>query len=117
MEAKRAGFMRRVITSEAGGELYAKRQCMVEPVFAQIKANRRIERQTKRPGGRTLGMAPDCGHSQPSEAPPTLPGGRNSLIGVERPCRFQLASILTAPSRRSARLRDTLAWTRQRSGP
>jgi hypothetical protein len=33
-----------VIASEAGGELYSKRQCTVEPVFAQIKANRRIER-------------------------------------------------------------------------
>ena len=27
--------------------------------------------QTKRPGGRPLGMAPDRGHPQPSEAPPT----------------------------------------------
>jgi transposase len=44
----RYDFMRRVITSEAGGELYAKRQCMVEPVFAQIKANRRIERFKRR---------------------------------------------------------------------
>jgi transposase len=41
-------FMRRVIASEAGGELYSKRQCMVEPVFAQIKANRRIERFKRR---------------------------------------------------------------------
>jgi hypothetical protein len=41
-------FMRRVIASEAGGELYSKRQCMVEPVFAQIKTNRRIERFKRR---------------------------------------------------------------------
>lgn len=41
-------FMRRVIATEAGGELYGKRQCMVEPVFAQIKANRRIERFKRR---------------------------------------------------------------------
>ena len=41
-------FMRRVIATEAGGELYSKRQCMVEPVFAQIKANRRIERFKRR---------------------------------------------------------------------
>jgi transposase len=27
-------FMRRVIATEVGGELYSKRQCMVEPVFA-----------------------------------------------------------------------------------
>jgi hypothetical protein len=31
--------------------------------------------QTKGPGGRSLGMAPDCSHSQPLEAPPT-PAGR-----------------------------------------
>jgi len=41
-------FMRRVIATEAGGELYSKRQCMVEPVFAQIKANRRIDRFKRR---------------------------------------------------------------------
>jgi len=41
-------FMRRVIATEAGGELYSKRQCMVEPVFAQIKSNRRIGRFKRR---------------------------------------------------------------------
>src|SRR5215203_1730628 len=41
-------FMRRVIATEAGGELYSKRQCMVEPVFAQIKSNRRIDRFKRR---------------------------------------------------------------------
>jgi hypothetical protein len=41
-------FMRRVIATEAGGELHSKRQCMVEPVFAQIKANRRIGRFKRR---------------------------------------------------------------------
>jgi IS5 family transposase len=41
-------FMRRVIATDAGGELYSKRQWMVEPVFAQIKANRRIERFKRR---------------------------------------------------------------------
>lgn len=41
-------FMRRVIATDAGGELYSKRQCMVEPVFAQIKANRRIDRLKRR---------------------------------------------------------------------
>src|SRR5215218_8904612 len=33
--------------------------------------------QTQGPGRRPLGMAPDCRHPQPSEAPPTHPGGRN----------------------------------------
>jgi transposase len=41
-------FMRRVIASERGGALYSQRQWMVEPVFAQIKANRRIDRFKRR---------------------------------------------------------------------
>jgi transposase len=41
-------FMRRVIATERGGELYSKRQCIVEPVFAQIKANRGIGRFKRR---------------------------------------------------------------------
>jgi hypothetical protein len=41
-------FMRRVIATEKGGDLYSRRQCMVEPVFAQIKSNRRMERFKRR---------------------------------------------------------------------
>ena len=41
-------FMRRVLATESGGALYSRRQWMVEPVFAQIKANRRIERFKRR---------------------------------------------------------------------
>jgi len=41
-------FMRRVIATESGGALYSQRQWMVEPVFAQIKSNRRIERFKRR---------------------------------------------------------------------
>jgi transposase len=41
-------FMRRVIASERGGELYSRRQWMVEPVFAHIKAIRRIDRFKRR---------------------------------------------------------------------
>ena len=41
-------LMRRVIATEAGGDLYSRRQWMVEPVFAQIKANRRIGRFKRR---------------------------------------------------------------------
>jgi hypothetical protein len=37
-------FTRRVIATEAVGALHSRRQWMVEPVFAQIQANRRIER-------------------------------------------------------------------------
>jgi transposase len=41
-------FMRRVLATERGGELYSRRLGMVEPVFGQIKANRRIERFKRR---------------------------------------------------------------------
>jgi transposase len=41
-------FMRRALATERGGELYSRRLGMVEPVFAQIKANRRIDRFKRR---------------------------------------------------------------------
>jgi transposase len=41
-------FMRRVLATEPGGELYAKRQGMIEPIFAQTKFNRRCDRFQRR---------------------------------------------------------------------
>jgi hypothetical protein len=41
-------FMRRVLATEPGGELYAKRQGMIEPIFAQTKFNRRCDRFHRR---------------------------------------------------------------------
>ncbi|MBW3653757.1 MAG: transposase [Actinobacteria bacterium] len=41
-------FRRRVLDSDAGGELYAKRQTMIEPIFADTKFNRRIDRFLRR---------------------------------------------------------------------
>jgi hypothetical protein len=41
-------FMRRALASERGGELYSQRQWMVEPVFAEIKQNRRAGRFKRR---------------------------------------------------------------------
>jgi transposase len=41
-------FMRRGMATEKGDDLYKRRQCMVEPVFAQIKTNRRMERFKRR---------------------------------------------------------------------
>jgi hypothetical protein len=41
-------FMRRALESDAGGELYAKRQTMIEPIFADTKFNRRIDRFLRR---------------------------------------------------------------------
>jgi hypothetical protein len=41
-------FMRRVLASDQGAELYAKRQGMIEPIFAQTKFNRRCDRFQRR---------------------------------------------------------------------
>ena len=41
-------FMRRVLASDAGHELYKYRKASVEPVFAQIKFNRKINRFQRR---------------------------------------------------------------------
>jgi Transposase DDE domain len=40
--------MRRVLATDPGGELYAKRQTMIEPIFADTKFNRRIDRFLRR---------------------------------------------------------------------
>jgi len=70
-------FMRRVLATEHGSGLYAKRQGMIEPVFANTKFNRRIDR-FQRQIRRTLRMATDHGHTQPLEASqaPDRPHGR-----------------------------------------
>ena len=41
-------FMRRVLRSETGSKLYSRRQGMVEPVYADIKQNRRAGRFKRR---------------------------------------------------------------------
>jgi transposase len=41
-------FMRRVLDTERGGGLYAKRQGMIEPVFGHTKFNRRCDRFQRR---------------------------------------------------------------------
>jgi hypothetical protein len=41
-------FMRNVISSDAGGQLYRQRQALVEPVFGDIKFNRRTDRLLRR---------------------------------------------------------------------
>jgi hypothetical protein len=41
-------FMRRVLASDHGRELYRQRQPMIEPVFGQTKHNRRIDRFQRR---------------------------------------------------------------------
>jgi Transposase DDE domain len=41
-------FMRRVLATDRGAELYRQRQRLIEPVFAHTKFNRRIERFHRR---------------------------------------------------------------------
>ena len=41
-------FMRRVLSTELGDELYGRRQPMIEPVFANTKFNRKITRFHRR---------------------------------------------------------------------
>ena len=41
-------FMRRVLATDLGSELYAQRQTMIEPVFAHTKFNRRCDRFLRR---------------------------------------------------------------------
>ena len=41
-------FMRRVLATERGGELYGQRQAIIEPVFANTKFNRGIDRFRRR---------------------------------------------------------------------
>ncbi len=41
-------FMRRILASERGGELYRQRQTIIEPVFANTKFNRGIDRFRRR---------------------------------------------------------------------
>ena len=41
-------FMRRVLASDHGGQLYTRRQATIEPVFGQIKHNRGAERFQRR---------------------------------------------------------------------
>jgi transposase len=44
----RYAFMRRVLATDIGAALYAKRQQLIEPVFANTKFNRRIDRFARR---------------------------------------------------------------------
>src|SRR3954470_4598316 len=44
-------FMRRVLATDRGGELYRKRQPMIEPVFAQMTFNRGLDRFRRRGRG------------------------------------------------------------------
>jgi hypothetical protein len=57
----RYAFMRNVLDTPAAGELYAQRQQMIEPVFADTKFNRRADRSyaaAEPPPARNGGRSP-----------------------------------------------------------
>ena len=102
-------FMRRVLAGEAGGALYGRRQTMVEPVFAQIKVNRRVGRFKRRGRAaarsewRLIRRLTTC--SSTTDTPwlrRWLDRDRKALV------RYQIASILTARAPRLAGLCDSL---------
>ncbi len=81
-------FMRRVLETDQGAELYRKRKAMIEPVFADTKFNRRIDRFLRR--GRIrgpLGMAADHRHQQPPQAPPADDRHRVRRTEPDRPLK------------------------------
>ena len=77
-------FMRRVLATAAGHDLYRHRQITVEPVFGQIKCNREIKRFQRRgrtPVAASGGSSPrptTCSSSTTTASPPRHPdrGGR-----------------------------------------
>jgi hypothetical protein len=74
-------FLRRVLASEAGHELYKHRKATVEPVFAQNKFNRgfRPIPATRQIRG-AFGVAVPGSDPQPDEAPQPLDKPRDRLI-------------------------------------
>src|SRR3954467_11878684 len=58
-------FMRRVLATEAGGEIYAKRQTMIEPIFGDTKFNRRFDHFLRRgrSAARSEGRLGGAGHN------------------------------------------------------
>jgi len=108
-------FMRRVLDTDHGGGLYRKRQGMIEPVFADTKFNRRIDRFQRRGRSLSLRMAADHRHPQPAQALQAPDGARRGLKGTQgrKPLRLETA----APGIRSrARCRTPPRSGRLRNG-
>ena len=112
-------FMRRVLDSDAGGELYAKRQTMIEPIFADTKFNRRIDRFLRR--GRSAARSEwrlDQRRPQPPQALAAhhRPGG--GLIGRPAARDSRPAPVIRRPQtlprkRRVATFRNSLRAKQQ----
>jgi hypothetical protein len=92
--------MRRVLETELGKQLYGKCQVTIEPVFANTKFNRRIDRFLRR------GRAAWGSEWRPITATHNLLK-LHAIATVFKPCRTVVPSCLwiaSAPSRRMALL-------------
>ena len=109
-------FMRRLLATDFGGELYAKRQGMIEPVFADTKFNRAHgPLLTPRQIGVSVGMAADRGDAQPRSSstatrsrPPRPEGPAGAVAAATDP-----GPRRRTPRRRRAPLRDSHRPKRQ----
>ena len=104
-------FMRRVLATKRGGELYAKRQGMIEPVFAHTSSTAgwtASNAAADRPSGLNGGSSPppttcsSSGNTPPRRWRPERPpadwasGRRGSNRNTRRPKRFRGNAPLTA---------------------
>src|SRR3954451_8492538 len=134
-------FMRRVLATERGSELYARRQTMIEPVFAHTKFNRRSDRFLRRgrsacrsrtpaprsPPDRATAAAPAARRpfAPPTHAPPaTAAGSQRSyatatmqLSGACGRGRSTGALLLREQAVVSVSLVGRSLWTRSRRPP
>jgi hypothetical protein len=100
-------FMRRVLETARGQELYRQRQITIEPVFGQIKFNRaikRFQRRGRRPvaaSGDSSPPATTSSSSTTTDAPPRQPdrGGRRPAADGAR----QAAAPVARTARRNTR--------------
>ncbi len=104
-------FMRRVLETDAGGELYATLQTMIEPIFADTKFNRRIDRFLRRgrSGARSEWRLTNAAHNllKPwGTPPPQRPPDGPALAAHNPAARSPRATPISR--RRALRL---LAWT------
>ena len=97
----RYSFMRRVLATELGKELYRKRQQSIEPVYGHTKHNRRFDRFHRR--GRVAVRTKAINHdeSQPDQASPPLDRRPRSLKGPWRPTHRPTARPITAADARA----------------
>ena len=75
----RYAFMRRVLETDLGKQLYGKRQVIIEPVFANTKFNRRIDRLLRRGRSACRSEWRLITDAQPAQASPQPARARHGL--------------------------------------